>query len=312
VTGEEPGTARETGEGGKKRDKSHRGPFEYGQILAQMGIATSDAEVAIRYYRERALPHLVAFPARRQPAATEPGLEGTEAWEPGMPIADLDWIETVKTSPHVIPGATTRQRTYGEAPGAEPAREPVDLYLGIDCSGSMPNPQRMLSCPVLAGAIIALSALRAGARVLAVLSGEPGRTVTSGEFTGDERKVLETLTGYLGTGTCFGIHRLADVFDGRRPGERAVHILIITDADVFSSLGAAAGERKGWDVARDALALARGGGTYVLHNPSAAWQASIERMRADGFAVHAIATWEDIVDLARAFARQRYEGEATR
>ena len=43
--------------------------------------------------------------------------------------------------------------------------QPLDLDLYVDCSGSMPNPQVNVSYLTLAGAIVALSALRAGARV---------------------------------------------------------------------------------------------------------------------------------------------------
>ena len=82
-------------------------------------------------------------------------------WEIGMPLEDMDWLGTLMASPRVVPGVTTRQRTYGTDTGTTPDTMPVDLYLGVDCSGSMGNPASRLSYPVLAGAIIALSALRA-------------------------------------------------------------------------------------------------------------------------------------------------------
>ncbi len=59
---------------------------------------------------------------------------------------------------------TTRQRLYGDSPGSNPEREPIDLYLGVDCSGSMRDPAHFVSYPILAGAIMVLSALRVGAR----------------------------------------------------------------------------------------------------------------------------------------------------
>ena len=119
-------------------------------------------------------------------------------------------------SPEIVPGVTTVQRVYGESPGVDPAKLPVDLYLGIDCSGSMPNPQYSLSYPALAGTIIALSALRVGAKVMVVLSGEPGKSLATDGFVSEETKVLEVLTSYLGTGTTFGIQRAARHVRGAR------------------------------------------------------------------------------------------------
>lgn len=280
--------------------------MEYGDLLKALGTKLSDHEITIRYYRERAVPHLVRFPTRPMPEATEPLPEGLDRWDFGMPLEDADWLQSVLTSPRVVPGVTTVQRTYGATPGADPARRPIDLYLGVDCSGSMNNPQQAVSYPVLAGAIIALSALRVGSRVKVVLSGEPGRTVTTDGFLRDEHKVLEVLTGYLGTGYTFGIHRLRDTFRRRRPGDRDVHILILTDHDIFAMLDGDDPGRSGWEVARDAVAVAGGGGSYVLHMP-ADWEPDkVARMRADGWQVHHVQNLEDLVAFARAFSRAHY------
>jgi hypothetical protein len=269
----------------------------------------SDHEITIRYYRERAMPHLVPFPVRTLPQAQEPLPEGLATWEVGMPLEDADWLHSVLTSPHIIPGVTTMQRTYGTSPGAEPEKRPVDLYLGVDCSGSMINPQTGVSYPVLAGAIIALSALRTGSRVMVVLSGEPGRTVTTDGFIRDEHNVLEVLTGYLGTGYTFGIHRLRKTFQKRKATDRTVHILIVTDHDIFAMLDGNIGGGGGWDAARTGLQNAGGGGTYVLHMP-ADWETEkVKRMVADGWQVHSVQSWEDLVAFAGAFSRAHYGKE---
>ena len=126
-----------------------------------------------------------------------------------------------------------------------PQNQPIDLYLGVDCSGSMQNPVFNLSYPVLAGTIIAMSALRAGSRVMAVLSGEPGKTVSTDDFIRDERGILKVLTGYLGTGNTFGIHRLRETFSSRTAADRPVHILIVTDNDIFNLLDAVVGGQSG-------------------------------------------------------------------
>ncbi len=311
--------------GGQKSHKGPRGPVAYGELLKAVDGAVTENEAVRLYYRERAQPHLVPFPSRRAPKSTEPQLEGLDAWTLGDPLQAADWVESVFRSPFVVPGVTTVQRAYGDTEGHEPERKPVDLYLGVDCSGSMPNPRLQESYPVVAGAIVTLSALRAGARAMAVLSGEPGRTIRTEAFERDERAVMDLLTSYLGTGSAFGIHRLAETFDGRTERDRPVHILLLTDHDLFWHLGrvakdgvvtggwAAPTEAEsvdpmfGWNVAERALRLARGGGTIVMNtgyvHPDEA------RLEAMGWNVHHVAAPEDLVTFARAFSRATYAAE---
>jgi hypothetical protein len=75
----------------------------------------------------------------------------------------------------------------------------------------------------------------------------------------------------------------------------------------------------GWDVAKSALARARGGGTLVLNLPET-WDAkvsafpylatalgAIKRARDDlGFDVHRVASWDTLVAFAKEFSRRNY------
>ncbi|MEP7357970.1 MAG: VWA domain-containing protein, partial [Anaerolineales bacterium] len=171
-----------------------REPFEYGEILKAMGLDLTAHEAAVRYYRERAAPNLVRFPERTRPESTEPLPEGLEPWDIGAALEDADWTESVMLSPHIIPGMTTVQRVWGTTEGSQPKREPLDLDLYVDSSGSMPNPQVSVSYLTLAGAIIALSALRAGARVQATLWSGARQFQTTPGFVTDQQKILEVLT----------------------------------------------------------------------------------------------------------------------
>jgi hypothetical protein len=162
---------------------------------------------------------------------------------------------------------------------------------------------------VLAGAIIALSALRSGSKTEVVLSGEPGRTVSTDGFVRNQSAVLRVLTGYLGTGYSFGIHRLSETFDNWPASARKVHILIVSDNDMFTMLEAMGDRRQGWDVAREALAKAGGGGTFVLELPEAFRQrhnANVERLRRDGWNVNIVSSMEELVEFARDFSRRNY------
>lgn len=304
---------------GHKTAKNYRQPFEYAEVLQAAGVDLPEREIIARYYRERALPHLVSFPVRKQPQATDPLPEGLDVWDIGSPLDRVDWLGTLLSGPVIVPGVTTRERIFGESPGADPQTIPLDLYVGIDCSGSMGDPARRLSYPVLAGAIVALSALRVGARVKVVLSGEPGKTISTDGFIRDQRLLLRTLVSYLGTGYSFGIHRLAETFDSDRPRARPVHVLIVSDNDMFKMLGEQGDRRLGWDVAREALRRCGGGGTFVLQLPSWFMEArgnamseDLNRMQSEGWNVSIVDSMEQLLEFARTFSRRNYQNNSAR
>ncbi len=323
VTADEANTQPKEPGAPKANAGQTRQPFEYGEILRAMGLVISDHEVAIRYYRERAIPHLIPFPRRRLPKSVEPLPEGLERWDFGDPLEQVDWLESVMISPHIVPGLTTVQRAWGTMDGQQPKSEPLDLDLYVDSSGSMANPQRLISFPALAGAIICISALRAGARVQATLwSGARQFTSTPG-FVRDEQLLLGVLTGYFGGATAFPIHVLRDTFDKRGPTARPAHILVISDDGVSTAFDTDERGNSGWDVTRRALAMARGGGTFVLNLPAnwdnvdkthkyfaQAYGAILRARNELGIDVQRVADWDELVAFARAFARKTYAAEA--
>jgi len=213
------------------------------------------------------------------------------------------------------------KRTWGTTEGAMPRVTPFDLDLFVDSSGSMADPRVNVSYPALAGAIVCLSALRAGARVRVTLwSGAHQFDITDG-FVRDEHAALSVLTGYFGGGTAFPLHVLRDRYLGPKPPDRPAHIMVISDDGVSTMFGRDERKRAGWDIAEESLARAGGGGTWVLNIPED-WESAgqdrrdlwiIRRARDEmGWAVHRVAAWDELVAFARAFARARYGSEAAR
>ena len=286
-----------------------REPFEFGEILKGLGVKIDAHELAIHYYRERALPHLIKFPYRQLPESKEPLIEGLDVWDIGSSIDEVDWIESAMVSPAIIPGVTTVQRTYGTSSGSLPEREPLDLDLYVDCSGSMPNPQYSTSFLTLAGAIISLSALRAGSRVKATLWSGKHDFQTTGEFVRNEKAILKILTGYIGGATAFPIHLMRDTFQARNLKDRPVHILVISDDGVDTMFHVDEKGNSGWDVSRMSLENGRGGGTMVL-NLWRDWTETPDLVKASkqGWSIHRVQTWEQLVEFARAFSRTKYGG----
>jgi len=286
--------------GGQRRE-----PFEYGEILRAAGVRLSDAEIACRYYREQALPHLVRFPLRRRSRSAEPQLEGLEPWDPGDPFDQIDWLQSLAQSPMPVPGVTTVRRSYGEEPGSESSFDPVDLDLYVDSSGSMPNPQKQLSYLALAGAIVALSALKAGARVQVTLWSGKQQFVSTDGFVRNEHEVLRVLTGFFGGATAFPIHKLRDTYAARGRDQRAVHILQISDDGISTMFDQDERGNSGWDVSARALRAARGGGTMALNlYREYDW---MKPARDQGWVIERVTDHSQLLDFARSFSRRHFD-----
>lgn len=298
-------------EGGTGPGQRYQQPGSYIDLMRQVNPEADENRLINRYYRDIAMPWLVPFPFDEPAARVDLLPEGTGQWEFGDPIEELDWFETALVSPVVIPGITTRNRIYSEDVGSPEKPDPFNLYVGIDCSGSMNNPKCHFSWPVCAATIVALSALRAGARVMCCLSGEPGSFLETNGFIKSENDVLTVLTSYLGTGYAYGIPRLQTQHLETVKGK--THLLIISDDDIFSMLQAKSpGTGTNYDIAGQALNQAGGGGTMVLHSRSQ-WHASdVEKLKKMGWAVHFVTDEKEMLEFAHAFADRNYRRTGTR
>ena len=292
-----------------------RQPFEFGEILRAAGVQLSDHHLAVLYYREKAAPHLVRFPSRRRPPSFDPLPEGLAPWDVGESFETIDWLQSVLQSPKIIPGLTTVQRIWGDSEGGPPQSAPLDLDVYIDSSGSMPNPQSHLSFPTLAGAILCLSALRAGARVqITVWSGKQQVSSTPG-FIRDSQDVMNVLFAYFGGGTQFPLPMLRRTYV-EMPRSRPTHLLVISDDGVTTLFDADERGNEGWDLLRAALTRGGGGATFVL-NLAQQWESQrfykseqLLRARAElGVQIYRIDGWEQLVEFARDFSRRAYQSE---
>ena len=307
-----------------------RPPYEYAQILRDSGVELSDLDAAAMYYRELALPHLVPFPRRLTPPVSDPLPEGLEPWALGDPLDDLDWFQSVMVSPTVFPGLTTVQRVWGNSEGPDPASQPVDLDIYVDSSGSMPDPTTTLSYPALAGAIVCLSALRAGSAVQATLWSGPGQVLTTDGFVRDPLRILRVLIGYFGGSTQFPLGVLRSTYDPARILRRNVHLLQISDEGIDTMVEENDSRNDdGWS-ARQAMKRGGGGGTMVLQlyapldeipqTPDEATvagfpfvddaYATIRNLRdVEGWRVYSVETLEELLGFARAFAKEHYQAK---
>lgn len=120
------------------------------------------------------------------------------------------------------------------------------------------------------------------------------------------------MTNYLGTGYSFGIHRLAETFSPKAKIPRPVHVLIISDSDMFTVLEQKGSGRVGWDVARETASLCGGGATYVLQiagganilNSNAGYK--FLDMKSSGWNVHLVDSMDELLVFARQFSQSKY------
>jgi hypothetical protein len=160
----------------------------------------------------------------------------------------------------------------------------------------------------LAGAILALSALRVGARVQVTLWSGPNEFTCTDGFVRDERAILGVLTGFFGGTTAFPLHVLRETYRDR---DRPTHIVVISDdgvdtmfrpTDELGTPGAA--------IAAQALSAAGAGGTLLLCLPSEDLRQEIVTL-APGWDVHRVTNWDELVEFAAAFSRRTYERSTT-
>ncbi len=310
LTGSTKGKKSEIGPSGEIKPKPSLSPSQYSTICEALGIKASLSELAYKYYKEKALPFLVSFPSLITPGAPEPLLEGTDLWDTGSPIENINWIESLMKSPVVIPGYTTVESIYGEMPSYEVESNPIDLDLFVDCSGSMPNPQTEISYLTLAGAIIALSALRVGSKVRATLWSGENEYFTTEHFTKNEKSIMEILTGFIGGGTCFPLGLLKSEYENRPPSKRKTHILIISDEGI-DTMYSQSFEKDTREFVKSMLNAAGGGGSMVLNLYSEKLNAEIQHMKDSGWSIYRISNWEGLIDFSKNFVKRTYERNQT-
>lgn len=281
-----------------------RTPFELGQVLRNLGMNVDANQLRMRYYKELALPHLVPFPSTRRAPEADPLPEGLDTWSAGDDMNKLDVLQSVLQSPILVPGVTTVRRRYGRDEGANPGKQPMDLDIYVDCSGSMPDPRNLLSYLTLAATILCLSCLRAGGRVQATIWSGAGVFRTTDAFLRDERAVLSMVTDFVSGATAFPLHVLRDTYAGRNPRMGKAHVVVISDDGVDTMLANDEHGTPGETVVREALRKAGGGGTLVLNLYQAFaaynWSATFDRL---GLHAHVVRDWSELLAFARAYAR---------
>ena len=288
-------------------------PADLSAVARSLGVDMPALEIASRYYQESAAPYLVRLPPVRRAGRDDPLMGNLETWETGEDLADIDWSATMAASPWVVPGVTTRRRHFERDPGEDQHMVPTNLDLYLDSSGSMPDPAVRLSPVALAGAILALSALRSGARVQATTWSGPEQIAGTDGFTQDAQEVLAAIVAHFGGSTSFPLgimsrtHLAARAVEAGRP---PCHIAVVSDDGVVSMF---ADHRSGEcentgsneeGIAVRALTAAGGGGTLLLNTEPE----HVKKLRLPGgYAVHSVRNLDEVRRFSAGLARAIWE-----
>ncbi|TPW76283.1 vWA domain-containing protein [Schumannella soli] len=172
-----------------------------------------------------------------QPISTGAQIPGpTELWDVDDELSAVDWRATLAASPRIVPGVTTRRRTWLE--DDPPTRqESVDLDLWVDSSGSMPSPAAD-SPALLAGAILIESVLAGGGRVQVTSFSGPRQVAGLARPTRNRSEALGALLHYFGGGTTFPLDVLAERYRTLPSArDRRRHLVVLSDGGLESLFG---------------------------------------------------------------------------
>ena len=269
----------------------------YGLAQTLELYAASDADAVLSaWYQAQARPYIRPLdqvdemPAR---AVTVPGPSRT--WQLGDDIVDLDWSATLVRGVTVVPGVTTQARSW-LPDDPLPHRQPIELDLYLDSSGSMGNPRRE-SPAVLAATILIGSVLLANGRVRVTSFSGPGQVSGTPSFTRNRTEVMAALTSYFGGGTTFPLDLLAQRYRHRSSG-RGLHLVVLSDDGLQSMFGA--GQREYADVAARARTRCRDA-TLVLIGVSSRVD---EAAQSAGYHVEHVASAESVPQVCARLARR--------
>ncbi len=276
------------------------------RIFGLPGQGTADAsavpDIMAAYYRQQAEQYLMRPPPI--PSLGEAVVPTThEAWEPGDPVQDIDWLGTFLQRGSVLGAVQPLRRTrIAEIEGYEvPFWQPrVEIYL--DVSGSMPDPRRSHNAMTLASQILTLGAVRAGGWARALLYSSD--YVSYWQWCRSEIEISRFLLHYIGGGTKFPFEVLRrSVEDSRR--QQPVRA-IITDMDFVHNYDAGLPETK--HILTEACATSPGV-VLLLHAVSVESAAQYRRCGAQ--IVH-IDNMEDFPRMAAHLSHALFAGKSDR
>ncbi|MHA1519262.1 MAG: hypothetical protein ACTSRK_03680 [Promethearchaeota archaeon] len=153
-------------------------------------------------------------------------------WRLGDPLEKLDPIQTLITSPVIIPNITTKQWVNHQGPGIDEIQQLPDLMIVLDSSGSMTwnfNKKSISGryhISLLASFAAMQYAIKQGAFISVINFSDRCRYV---EWTNNQYEIEQTLLSYQGSGTILPSERMLRI---AKKATRPSCIMVITDFEI--------------------------------------------------------------------------------
>jgi hypothetical protein len=272
---------------------------EYKELTVGSGIADSEETANKWLYRDLANNYTVKF----RPMHTVAGKAHPftpKRWNPSDSPQTLDMGYTIQTSGRAIPGVTTSKWKYKETYGFKEGDKPPDLYLILDSSGSMTNPNQQIAPAVLGAMAAAHSAKNVGVKVAVKnFSGEDqGRRDTDTlDETEDIDEIDDALLVYKGGGT---VLPQEDLLEWVKRPEDPKQFLLITDTG-FHNFDAAFPHMKSMMEMNDK----NRGAIFCI---GSGYRDYVKQLETTGWEVFYVNSQDDLFDLVIGKAKEVYEG----
>jgi hypothetical protein len=157
-----------------------------------------------------------------------------ETWRIGDSIEELDAVQTLLTSPTIIPNITTRKWSHQEGPSHRISKELPDMMIVIDSSGSMDwNFKRKkisgrYHMSLLAAFAALHYAINHGSHVSAINFSNRVKKTT---WTNNFYKIEQILLSYIGQGTILPTKTMLQL---AKTADRPSLIILISDLELYN------------------------------------------------------------------------------
>lgn len=190
------------------------------------------AEAMALHYRRLAERYLMKIPPKTKEG--EPFIPSTlSAWEVGDSPKEIDWISSIIAGGADLGTISPLKRDYiPDDPQDLPRDWRTRLEIYLDVSGSMPDPKASINPMTLAAQVLAMSAIRAGGQVRAVIYST--NHVEHWTWTRSETVISRFLMNYIGGGTDYPFAMLKDSVE--KCGHEQPIRVVLTDSDFSYNL----------------------------------------------------------------------------
>ncbi len=208
-------------EGNIKKAAKKIGQKKIKRLVAGLGLGKPKFANRL-FYEAKAQQYAVSLPTVNTSAGVE-FPQSPRPWGPSDPISDLDIPYSIQMAGRILPGFTySWNKENGRAQGA--SKEHPDLFILLDTSASMGDPNKMESYSVISSMVAARCALNVGSRVAVInFSCDFLRL----DYTRDRKTVDDALLHHFNGGTDLPMDEMLKVVESNCKPQ---YLLLITDA----------------------------------------------------------------------------------